>query len=146
MLKEFNAEVQELFLRMMVTNAELLVRITNIFTAANFDRRLRPVAEFMREHSDQYKILPDSTQIKATTGVDIDLVPDYSYFSITSQTFRWRDIYPYGYKDSEGFGVDYPFLNGAHYPFKDINFYQMSPQVRYSGLNMIVQPIIDNCE
>ena len=58
MLKEFNAEVQELFLRMMVTNAELFVRITNIFNAENFDRRLRPVAEFMREHSDSYKILP----------------------------------------------------------------------------------------
>ena len=60
----------------MVTNAELFVRVTNIFNAENFDRRLRPVAEFMREHSDSYKILPDSTQIKATTGVTIDTVPD----------------------------------------------------------------------
>ena len=95
MLKEFNAEVQELFLRMMVTNAELFVRITNIFNAENFDRRLRPVAEFMREHSDQYKILPDSTQIKATTGVDIDLVPDldeghYEWFMTEFEAFTRR--------------------------------------------------------
>ena len=69
MLKEFNADVQELFLRMMVTNAELFVRITNIFNPENFDRRLRPVAEFMLEHSSKYKLLPDPTQIKATTGV-----------------------------------------------------------------------------
>ena len=95
MLKEVNAEVQELFLRMMVTNAELFVRITNIFNAENFDRRLRPVAEFMREHSDQYKILPDSTQIKATTGVDIDLVPDldeghYEWFMTEFEAFTRR--------------------------------------------------------
>jgi KaiC/GvpD/RAD55 family RecA-like ATPase len=80
---------------MMVTNAELFVRITNIFNAENFDRRLRPVAEFMREHSDQYKILPDSTQIKATTGVDIDLVPDldeghYEWFMTEFEAFTRR--------------------------------------------------------
>ena len=95
MLKEFNAEVQELFLRMMVTNAELFVRITNIFNAENFDRRLRPVAEFMREHSDQYKILPDSTQIKATTGETIDPVADldeghYEWFMTEFESFTRR--------------------------------------------------------
>ena len=76
MLKEFNAEVQELFLRMMITNAELFVRVTNIFNPENFDRKLRPVAEFMREHTDSYKVLPDSTQIKATTGEIINPVED----------------------------------------------------------------------
>jgi len=95
LLKEFNIEVQELFLRMMITNAELFVRVANIFNAENFDRRLRPVAEFMREHSDQYKILPDSTQIKATTGVDIDLVPDldeghYEWFMTEFEAFTRR--------------------------------------------------------
>ena len=79
----------------MVTNAELFVRITNIFNAENFDRRLRPVAEFMREHSDSYKILPDSTQIKATTGVDIDVVPDldeghYEWFMTEFEAFTRR--------------------------------------------------------
>jgi KaiC/GvpD/RAD55 family RecA-like ATPase len=76
LLKEFNAEVQELFLRMMITNAELFVRVTNIFNPENFDRKLRPVAEFMREHTDSYKVLPDSTQIKATTGEIINPVED----------------------------------------------------------------------
>ena len=95
MLKEFNAEVQELFLRMMVTNAELYVRITNIFNAQNFDRRLRPVAEFMKEHSEQYKVLPDSTQIKATTGVEIEIVSDldeghYEWFMNEFEAFTRR--------------------------------------------------------
>ena len=79
----------------MVTNAELFVRVTNIFNAENFDRRLRPVAEFMREHSDSYKILPDSTQIKATTGVAIDIVPDldeghYEWFMTEFEAFTRR--------------------------------------------------------
>ena len=79
----------------MVTNAELFVRVTNIFNAKNFDRRLRPVAEFMREHSDSYKILPDSTQIKATTGVAIDTVPDldeghYEWFMTEFEAFTRR--------------------------------------------------------
>tara|TARA_R110002167_G_scaffold223574_1_gene428885 strand:+ start:357 stop:1784 length:1428 start_codon:yes stop_codon:yes gene_type:complete len=73
---EYNTDMQELFLRMIVTNAELFVRVTNIFNPENFDRKLRPVAEFMREHTDSYKVLPDSTQIKATTGEIINPVED----------------------------------------------------------------------
>ncbi len=74
MLKEYNTDVQTLFLRMMVTNAELYTRVMNIMNSANFDKTLRPVAEFFKEHTDKYKVLPDPTQIKATTGVDIDVI------------------------------------------------------------------------
>ena len=59
---------------MMVTNAELYTRVTNIMNSANFDKSLRPVAEFFKEHTDKYKTLPDSEQIKATTGITIDPV------------------------------------------------------------------------
>ena len=61
---------------MMVTNAELYTRVMNIMNAENFDRKLRPVAEFIIEHSTKYNILPDPVQIKAITGQDIDVVPD----------------------------------------------------------------------
>jgi len=95
LLKEFNADVQELFLRMMITNAELFVRITNIFNPENFDRRLRPVAEFMLDHSSKYKLLPDPTQIKATTGVPIEPVDDlqeehYEWFLSEFESFTRR--------------------------------------------------------
>ena len=87
--------MQELFLRMMVTNAELFVRITNIFNPENFDRRLRPVAEFMLDHSSKYKLLPDPTQIKATTGVEIEPVDDlqdehYEWFLSEFEAFTRR--------------------------------------------------------
>ncbi len=79
----------------MITNAELFVRVTNIFNSENFDRRLRPVAEFMREHSDSYKVLPDSTQIKATTGETINPVEDlddghYEWFMNEFESFTRR--------------------------------------------------------
>lgn len=57
---------------MMITNAELYTRVMNIMNSANFDKSLRPVAEFFKEHTDKYKVLPDHNQIKATTGVSID--------------------------------------------------------------------------
>jgi len=75
---EYTVDVQKLFLRMMITNAELYTRVMNIMNSENFDRSLRPVAEMYKEHTDKYRILPDSTQIKATTGVDIEPVPELS--------------------------------------------------------------------
>jgi KaiC/GvpD/RAD55 family RecA-like ATPase len=69
---------------MMVTNAELYTRVMNIMNAENFDRKLRPVAEFMVEHSTKYSIMPDPLQIKATTGEDIEPIPE-----LTEGHFDW---------------------------------------------------------
>ena len=61
---------------MMVTNAELYTRVLNIMNPQNFDRTLRPVAEFIVEHTTKYNIMPDPVQIKAATGEQIDPVPE----------------------------------------------------------------------
>ena len=76
MLKEYNVDVQRVFLQMMVTNAELYTRVLNIMNPQNFDRTLRPVAEFIVEHTTKYNIMPDPVQIKAATGEQIDPVPE----------------------------------------------------------------------
>ncbi len=81
---EYTVDVQKLFLRMMITNAELYTRVMNIMNSENFDRSLRPVAEMYKEHTDKYKILPDATQIKAVTGLDIEPVPE-----ITDGHYEW---------------------------------------------------------
>ena len=57
---------------MMLTNAELYTRVMNIMNSENFDKSLRPVAEMFKEHTDKYKVLPDPTQIKAVTGIEIE--------------------------------------------------------------------------
>ena len=61
----------------MLTNGELYTRVMNIMNPENFDKSLRPVADFIKEYSSKYGMLPDQSQIKATTGIDIELIPDF---------------------------------------------------------------------
>lgn len=76
----------------------------------------------------------------------IEGVPDYAYFSEYYQTLRWRDLYTYGYIDSNGLGVDYPFLNGTHYPSRKIIF-RLFPEGNVpEELYAIADPDIDDCE
>ena len=76
MLKDYSVEVQVLFLRMMVTNVELYIRVSNIFNSENFSKSLRPVAELFKEHTDKYGVLPEPEQIKAITGQDVERIED----------------------------------------------------------------------
>ena len=62
----------------MLTNAELFVRVANIFNSENFDKTLRPVAELFKEHTEKYKVLPDSSQIKAITSINIEPIDEMS--------------------------------------------------------------------
>ncbi len=92
---EYTADVQKLFLRMMITNAELYTRVMNIMNSENFERSLRPVAELFKSHTDKYRVLPDTTQIKATTGIDIDPIPElndghYEWFFDEFESFTKR--------------------------------------------------------
>lgn len=77
----------------------------------------------------------------------VDLIPDYSFFSKYDNEWRWRDLYPYGYTDSNGNGLNNPFLNGCHYPFKDLLFL-LTPMKRNINLynDIIFAPISDDCE
>jgi hypothetical protein len=79
-----------------------------------------------------------------------DLVPSYAYFSNSDQQFRWRDIYGYGFIDNLDRGVDYPFLNRAQYPFKEVQFRLIPEGINYNstllGVSYPVKPLIDGCE
>ena len=77
----------------------------------------------------------------------VDLVPDYAFFSKYENQWRWRDIYQYGFIDSNGNGLNNPFLNGCHYPFKEIIFL-LTPMKRNINLfnNIIFSPLTDDCE
>jgi len=77
MVEEYNVNVQTLFLRMMLTNAELYVRVMNIMNPDNFDKSLRPVASFFKEHMEKYNLLPDSAQVVAVTNVEIEPVTEF---------------------------------------------------------------------
>jgi KaiC/GvpD/RAD55 family RecA-like ATPase len=76
LLKDYGVDVQRLFLEMMLEDAQGYVRVQNIYNPENFDKNLRPVAAFIKEHGDKYKTLPDRAQIAATTGVKLQPVPE----------------------------------------------------------------------
>ena len=76
MLKEYGLDVQRLFLEMMLEDATSYVRVQNIYNPQNFDKSLRSAAEFIKEHTDKHKTMPDRMQISATTGVKLAPVPD----------------------------------------------------------------------
>jgi KaiC/GvpD/RAD55 family RecA-like ATPase len=76
MIKDYSLEVQKLFLEMMLEDASSYVRVQNIYNPQNFDKSLRPAAEFIKEHSDRHKTMPDRIQISATTGIKLIPVPD----------------------------------------------------------------------
>jgi KaiC/GvpD/RAD55 family RecA-like ATPase len=95
LINDYNIDVQTLFLRMMVTNAELYTRVMNIMNSENFDRRLRPVAEFIIDHTKKYNVIPDPIQIKATTDVSVEKVDElddghYDWFLEEFEAFTKR--------------------------------------------------------
>ena len=84
MLKEYNLDVQRLFLEMMLCDAESYVRVQNIYNPENFDRTIRPAAQFIMTHCNDHKTMPDRTQIKAATGIALQEIPD-----LNSGHFDW---------------------------------------------------------
>jgi archaellum biogenesis ATPase FlaH len=95
MLKDYSIEVQKLFLEMMLEDPIAYTRISNIYNPENFDRSLRPAAEFLKEHGDKYKTLPDRAQISATTGVKLQSVPElneghFEWFMTEFEAFTRR--------------------------------------------------------
>lgn len=69
-------DLQKLFLEMMIQDSQSFVRVQNIYNAENFDRSLVATAKFLSEHSEKYKALPTLEQIKATTGQELNPVPN----------------------------------------------------------------------
>jgi KaiC/GvpD/RAD55 family RecA-like ATPase len=73
-MTEYSRDIQELFLRMMMTDAQLYTRVSNIMNPENFDRNIRPAAEFLVDFCKKYNSIPDSDKIRATTGIDLEIV------------------------------------------------------------------------
>ena len=95
-------------------------------------------------HSVQLRVYSD--YIEEGENDNLTIVPDYSYFSTNKNSFIWRDIYTYGFIDQDGNGVDYPFLNGKHYPYRNYVFRLIPEGTNFISDNEVQDPTIDNCE
>jgi archaellum biogenesis ATPase FlaH len=76
LLQEYSIEVQKLFLEMMLHDAESFVRVQNIYNPENFDRSIRPAAEFVKTHYEDHGSLPVLAQVTAATSVKLNELPD----------------------------------------------------------------------
>lgn len=71
MAEEYNTELQRLYLEFLVSDHELFVRCNSILNEGYFDRSLRESVKFVREYVDQYGAIPERTQVKAKTGLEL---------------------------------------------------------------------------
>jgi KaiC/GvpD/RAD55 family RecA-like ATPase len=84
MSKDYSPDLQKLFIEMMMQDAQSYVRVQNIYNPENFDRSLREVARFIKEHTDQHRAMPTVEQVKAVTGMELKHVPD-----LTESHYEW---------------------------------------------------------
>jgi hypothetical protein len=114
--------------------------------------QIPPVSFYLNPYGYYYKphhsitLRVYSDYIENGTPGEIVGIPDYSYYSSTNNQFIWRDIYSYGFVDGRNLGVNYPFLNGTHYPFKNIIFRIIPEGTNYIEQTIIPDPLIDFCE
>ena len=71
MIKNYDYEVQKLYLELMLADAEVFVRCQGIFDHTLFDRKLQDAAEFINEYAKGYNVLPDYDMVNATCKVDM---------------------------------------------------------------------------
>ncbi len=95
MLKEYNVEVQRLFLCMMLTSSELYMRVSNIMNHENFDKSLREAAKFLKTYVEEYNVIPDIKQVNAASNSTLESIPDlddkhYEWFLDEFEAFTRR--------------------------------------------------------
>jgi len=75
MAKNYDAQVQKLFIEMMLSDPQSYVRVQNIFNPNNFDRSLQSASKFIKEHCEKHTIMPLLEQINAATGNNFAHIP-----------------------------------------------------------------------
>lgn len=93
------------------------------------------------------KIRAFSDYLEFGSTTEIDGIPGYAWYSQSNNLWLWRDLYTYGFIDSDNVGVNHPFINGAHYPFLNILFLQKPMKQEVNTNNIVIKtPNVDNCE
>ena len=94
----------------------------------------------------KFQIKVYSPYIEESDGAVIADLPNYAYYKNATQEFIWRDIYPFGFIDENGNGVDYPFMNNKHYPYNNFIFRIIPEGTNIISAPSIPDPLIDDCE
>ena len=97
-INQYGIDTQKLLLSFMMSEPDLFARSRNIIKDEYFDNKLRPAVRNIQNYSDQYKSLPKPEQVKAATGIEIDILSDITeshgewYLDTVEQFCRYRAI------------------------------------------------------
>ena len=75
-MANYTFDVQKLYLEMMLADAESFARAQNIFTPKSFDRKLQPIAKFIKDYVDEYKVMPEVDQVNAKFDIKLKSAKD----------------------------------------------------------------------
>ena len=118
----------------------------NVFQTTNTYSTNTPGFYYKPHTSMTIRVFSD--YVETAIAGQVENVPFYSFYSSSDQSFRWRDLYTYGFKDNLERGVNYPFLNSAQYPFKESIFRLVPEGINYNtlGVQYPIKPLFDECE
>jgi len=91
-VKDYNEEVQELFLRFLISDQDLFARCQNIVRSEFFNRKFKPTVDLLVSHSTNYNSIPTIEQINAVGGLQLEVIdnvtPDHqNWFMDEFETF-----------------------------------------------------------
>ena len=91
-IKDYNEEVQQMFLRFLISDPTLFSRCQNIVDAKYFNRKFRPSVELLKNHSTEFNSIPTLEQIQAVGGIELlpidNVTPDHhNWFLREFETF-----------------------------------------------------------
>lgn len=90
-----------------------------IFSGQTIDN---PYGYFYQPHH-RIKLRELSPYVESYNTNEIYGLPENARYFPDEKLWKWRDLYDNGFIDADGYGTNYPFINGIHYVKKDINFY-----------------------
>ena len=74
--KDYSFDVQKLYIEMLLADAESFARAQNIFNPGSFDRKLQPIAKFVKDYMDEYKVMPEVDIINAQHDIKLKTAKD----------------------------------------------------------------------
>jgi len=74
-IREYNEDVQELFLRFLLSDKDLFARCQSIVQPEYFNLKYRKAIELFKSHSEKHNAIPTAEQVSAVAGVELEPIP-----------------------------------------------------------------------
>jgi len=75
-IKQYTEEVQELFLRFLLSDKDLFARCQSIVQSGFFNAKYRPAVDLFKSHSEKHNTIPTPEQVSAAAGVKLEPIPN----------------------------------------------------------------------